>query len=321
MSNRHVLIMSTLADIATDAVVLRLAACGISHQRLNTEDFPFSRTLAYRPGKKVEEPWMTSNGQPLPDPTTVWYRRMRTPSKPESMDDGVYTFCLQESRAALLGSIMGLPVRWMSHPAAVWQAEYKPFQLWLAAELGFSIPPTIITNDPPTIRKAFTDFGSMVVKPTRSGHVTYEGDEFGIFTSRVLEQHLDKLEAARLSPSIYQPLIPKRFDVRVTIIGRKIFAAAIDSQSDPAAMIDWRQTENSQLPHHPIALPQSVKGRLLRMMESLHLAFGAIDMIQTMDGEYVFLEVNPNGQWLWLDDTLGFGISDEVANWLAERVP
>ena len=316
MSDPHVLIVSTIADVATDEVVRRLAVRGISHQRLNTEDYPFTRTLAFRP-ETGEEHWLASDGVPLSVPTAVWYRRLRTPSKPAGMDDGIYTFCLQENRAALLGSIMGLRARWMSHPAAVWQAEYKPFQLRLAAELGFPIPRTIVTNDPGTVRKAFADFGTMVVKPTRTGHVTYDGNEFGVFTSRVLEQHLDNLEAARLSPAIYQSLVPKRFDVRVTIVGQHIFAAAIDSQSEPSAITDWRQTSNPQLPHHSITLPQTIAGRLMRMMESLHLSFGAIDMIQTPSGEYVFLEVNPSGQWLWLDDMLELGISDAVAGWLA----
>jgi glutathione synthase/RimK-type ligase-like ATP-grasp enzyme len=233
------------------------------------------------------------------------------------MDEGIYAFCVQENRAALLGSILGLAAQWMSHPAAVWQSEYKPFQLSLAAKMGLRIPRTVVTNDPLTIRKAFTDFGGMVVKPARTGHVTHSGQDFAIFTSLVLEHHLEELESARWSPAIYQALVPKQFDVRVTIVGRKVFAVAIDSRSDPAATIDWRQTSNPRLPHHPITLPERVTTHLLDMMHLLRLTFGAIDMIQTPSGEYVFLEVNPSGQWLWLDDMLGLGISDAVAEWLA----
>jgi len=317
MNDRHVLIVSTIADVATDEVVRCLAARGVPHRRLNTEDYPFTRTFVYRPEPNIGENWLVSEGEPLPAPTTIWYRRLRTPAKPEGMDSGIYAFCLQENRAALLGSIMNRDARWMSHPAAVWQAEYKPFQLSLAADLGLSIPRTIVTNDPAAIKTAFANFGSMVVKPTRTGHLIQNGHEFAIFTSRVLEEHLDQLDNARLSPAIYQALVPKRFDLRITIVGRQIFAAAIESQSDPMAVIDWRQTSNPQLPHHPVHLPEAVASLLLRLMDSLRLTFGAIDMIQTRKGEYVFLEVNPSGQWLWLDDVLEFGISEAVANWLA----
>lgn len=158
----------------------------------------------------------------------------------------------------------------------------------------------------------------MIVKPVRSGYLTQGGQEFSIFTSRVLEEHLGELESARLSPAIYQELVPKRFDIRVTVVGSQIFAAAIDSQSDPLAMVDWRKTDNPELPHYTATLPERVNTLLLRLMSSLRLTFGAIDMIQTSGGDYVFLEVNPSGQWLWIDDKLCLGISDAIANWLAK---
>lgn len=318
MPDPHVLIVSTIADVATDEVVRRLSSLGVSHKRLNTENLPFSSALTYRPDKRSQRHWIVFDGEPIRTPSSIWYRRLRTPSKPEGMDDGIYTFCLQENRAVLLGGLLGLTGRWMSHPTAVWQAEYKPFQLSRAVDLGLAIPPTVITNDPSTVRRAYAEFGQMVVKPARSGYVVNEGHEFSIFTSRVLEEHLGELDSAKWSPAIYQALIPKRFDLRITIVGHKIFAAAIDSQSDPAATIDWRQSTNARLPHHAVDLPEYIRVGLFRLMDSLNLAFGAIDMIQTTAGEYVFLEVNPSGQWLWLDDMLGLGISDSVAEWLAE---
>ena len=106
--------------------------------------------------------------------------------------------------------------------------------------------------------------------------------------------------------------------MRVTIVGRKLFAAAIDSQSDPNAEVDWRNTSNPRLPHIPITLPDQIADLLLRMMDKLHLTFGAIDLIQTVNDDYLFLEINPSGQWLWLDDMLSFGISDSIAEWLSE---
>lgn len=318
MRERHVLVVSTIADVATDDVVRRLTARGIPYYRLNTEDFPFTRTVTWRPGAGSGSHGFEIDGKSLPDPTSVWYRRLRTPSKPEGMDPGIYDFCLQENRAALVGGFLGLSARWMSHPAAVWQSEYKPFQLSLAVEAGLSIPRTIISSDPLAIRKAFADFGRMAAKPTRTGHLIHDGQEYSIFTSQVLEEHLDRLDSARYSPAIYQELVPKKHDLRITVVGRQVFAAAIDSQSDPAAAVDWRRTANPQLPHHAVTLPDQVQSRLLRIMDLAGLTFGAIDMIETPDNDYVFLEINPSGQWLWIDDVLGLGISDALAEWLGE---
>ena len=311
-----VLIVSTVADVATDEVVRQLAARSIPHRRLNTEEFPFSKsvTLSYGAPSTVG---LLIDGQALPPPTAVWYRRLRSPAKPESMEDGIYEFCLRESRAALLGGVLSLRARWMSHPAAVWQAENKPYQLSIAQELGFRLPRTVITNDIAAIRAAAADFGRMVVKPARTGHVIHGGVERAIYTSELLFEQLEDLQGVELSPAIYQELVPKRFDIRATIVGRQIFAAAIDSQSDPAAAVDWRHTDNPELPHQRATLPDDVQRRLLELMDRMALNFAAIDLIQTPQDEFVFLEVNPSGQWLWLDDMLDLGISDAVAQWLA----
>lgn len=309
----NVLIISTKVDPATDDVVKRLNQRGISLYRLNTEDYPFTKTITYEPGYK---PHLWIEDQPLPPPSSIWYRRVRTPSTPAGMDEGISNFCRTETRAAITGSIIGATARWMSAPSAIWESEHKPYQLTIAAQHGLTIPRTIITNNPAKIRQAYHEFHGMIVKPTRTGHLVKDGVEHAIYTSRVLAEHLDEIDSARWSASIYQEHTLKRYDIRVTIIGQKVFAAAIDSQSDPAAITDWRQTSNPLLPHFHHTLPDALAERLLAFMRSLRLTFGAIDLIQTPDGAYVFLEVNPNGQWLWLDDALDLGISDAIADWL-----
>ena len=315
--NRHVLIVSTVADIATDYVVRGLAAAGVSHHRVNTEELPFARTLTFGLSDN-DTSSLALDGVKQPAPSAAWYRRVRSPMRPPQMDKGVYEFCLQENRSALLGSLASCDTRWMSHPANVWRAELKPFQLHAAKELGLRIPRTLVTNDPSAIRSAYHSFGPMVIKACRSGYAVVDGEERSIYTSRLLAEHLDFVEEARWSPSIYQELVPKRFDIRATIVGTRIFAAAIDSQTDPAAAVDWRHTVNPDLHHRRVELPRQVQDRLLALMSKLGLTFGAVDLVQTPGDEFVFLEVNPNGQWLWIDDQLGFGISDAIAAWLAE---
>jgi glutathione synthase/RimK-type ligase-like ATP-grasp enzyme len=320
MHKAAVLIVSTKVDLATDAVVQRLRDRDVPCHRINTEDFPFRDVMAYYPARAGNsDDWLWCNGEPVRSPTSIWYRRLRTPGTPDGMDEGTATFCRQEARAAIIGGVIGRRTRWMSHPAAIWEAEHKPYQLQLAASLGLTIPRTVITNDPRAVRSAFDEFGDLIIKPTRSGYVVKEGVECAVFTSQLLAQHLDDLETARWSPSIYQALVHKKYDVRMTFVGNRCFGAAIDSPSDPAARIDWRQTENPKLPHYPYKLPAALEGTLRQLMEALHLTFGAIDLIETPQGEYVFLEVNPNGQWLWLDDMLNLGISDAVADWLGSE--
>lgn len=309
----NVLIISTSADAATDDVVNYLRLRNISFYRINTEDFPFSKKFTYEPGN---QPFIWIDGELICAPSSIWYRRVRTPSTPLGMDEGISNFCRNETRSTISGSLIGSEVRWMSPPAAIWAAEHKPYQLTLAAQHGLMIPRTVISNDPSKIMQAYRDFGSMIVKPARTGHLVRNGVEHAIYTSRVLEEHLHEIENAKWSTSIYQEHLPKLYDIRVTVVGKRLFAAAIDSQSDPEAQTDWRQTANPNLPHLQHTLPESLVDQLLSFMKSLNLTFGAIDLVQKPNGEYVFLEVNPNGQWLWLDDMLELGISEAVADWL-----
>lgn len=316
MTEATILIISTVVDTATDAVVLSLSQRGISHHRINTENFPFESnfTLDFQ---AIGNTAITFQSGRIA-PHAIWYRRLRSPGCPENMDSGIYDFCLRENRAAFLGGLLTQRTRWMSHPSDVWRAEFKPNQLKIAQEVGMRIPKTIVSNDPVIIRRTFREFGPLIVKPARSGHFWQGGEEFSIFTCPITEEHLDALQDAKWAPSIYQELIPKRFDIRVTCVGSKLFTAAIHSQTDPAAEVDWRRTENPELPHSSIELPAQIADQIRKLMQCLQLEFGCIDLVLTPDNEYVFLEVNPSGQWLWLDDQLNLGISDAVADWLSE---
>lgn len=312
-----VLIVSTVVDLATDAVVEELNVLGTPLVRVNTEDFPFSAEIDYSIGTSDSQPIFCTPSAQQSSFSSVWYRRMRIPSVPEGMDSGVYDFCIRETRSALIGGLLGHQTRWMSRPAAIWEAEFKPYQLHVATSLGLSVPKTLISNRAESIRGFCTKFKEVIAKPVRSGHVVRNGVECAVFTTKLRDEDMEDLADAHLSPTIYQELIHKKYDIRVTIVGSRVFAVAIDSQSDPSACIDWRKTENPELPHFPIQLPITLTTMLLEMMSQLSLTYGAIDLALTPDGRYVFLEVNPNGQWLWLDDMLSLGISRTVAEWLS----
>lgn len=325
-ANPHVLIVSTALDLATDAVVRVLAQRGVRATRWNTEDYPFESQLTADISPHGVSPscgWERSPADPmdLRDVTAVWYRRIRIPPRPMGMDVGVYDFCLRESRAAILGTLLGaLPTsaKWMSPPTAMWAAEHKVFQLTMARQVGLEIPDTVVTNSAKQVRRAFDRFGGhMIAKPVRTGYVEVQGEPYAIFTSSVSAEDLIDATGADLSPVIYQPFIKKRCDVRVTIVGDSLFVAEIDSQGNAAARVDWRRTDDPHLPHRRTTLPDAIAASIRQLMAQLGLTFGALDFIATPDGRFVFLEVNPNGQWLWLDDQLDFGISASVADWLA----
>jgi len=317
-----VLILSTRFDVATDAVVAQLAMIGTDVVRVNTEDFPFETQISIDlPDGAVDGEFslhdIRTNGAFRP--SSVWLRRLRLPPLLDGMEQGAYEFAAREARSALLGLgfVSGAPT--MNPTAEGWAAENKVYQLSVARDVGLDVPPTVITNSPDRVRRAFSDYqGQMVVKAVRSGYAELDRGPVAVYTRQVLDEHLASIESVRLAPSIYQPLLKKRTDVRVTIVGNRLWAAEIHSQSDPHAAIDWRRTERPDLLHTALALPEGVCRGLMVLMKRLGLVFGAIDLVRTPENRFVFLEVNPSGQWLWLESSLEFPISRSIAEWLTQ---
>ncbi len=321
----HVLVVSTKLDVATDAVVQELHELGTRVSRINTEELPFESTMTLKLGCEGTSLLRSVHGtssaisSDLDSVTSCFYRRVRTPMQPPDMDSGVFHFCLRESRAALLGALLERPVPFMNDPRHVWAAEIKPYQLAVAKEAGLTIPRTVVSNEPAEIRAAFQSFhGRMIAKPVRSGYVEVAGTPKAIFTNRTTADDLADDAALSMSPAIYQEWIPKRYDLRVTVVGEQLFVAAIHSQDDLEAQVDWRHTADPTLRHTEVQLPDAITQGLQRLMRRLGLVFGAIDLIRTPDDEYLFLEVNPGGQWLWLENQLAFPIAATVAKWLTE---
>ena len=112
-----------------------------------------------------------------------------------------------------------------------------------------------------------------------------------------------------------QRQIEKVYDIRLTIVGQKAFAVAIDSQINAETRIDWRKGENL-LPHRKIELPHSLIRKCQKMLSVLELQYGAFDFILDKFGNHYFLEVNPNGQWAWIECQTGYDISGAIVNQL-----
>jgi len=316
-----VFVISTTLDLATDRVVDILLQRAVPLIRLNTEDFPYHKCISWQieSGKKACLLDIERKIHFSKDIRSIWYRRVRSPASPSGCEETVHKYVVNEAYIALRGiaSAHFTGCRWMSPPAKIETAEMKPYQLHIAKRLGFSIPSTIISSDPLAIQDFFLRHeGNVIAKPVRSGYIETSEGAFGIYTRKLGRKDIVMLETALPCPIIVQKEIPKEFDIRVTVVGNKIFAVAIDSKGDPHAKIDWRRTENVYLPHQIHELPDRIKYLLITLTRELGLSFAAIDLVLNQEGKYFFLEVNPSGQWLWVEDKTGFPISDAVADWL-----
>jgi len=316
----RILLVTTSNDITTDYVILALRERKIPHFRINTDAFPQTSTASVtRSNTSQGTQWTGPEGTcDLNEIRAVYYRRQRIATFPDHLDAGTKDFCARETAWFLQGTLQSLThAAWMNPPAAVAAAEAKLYQLHHAAHLGFRIPDTLTSNRADDVRVfAARHQGRLVAKPVRSGYITYPTGQGSIFTSTVSDEDLTDLSGLTLAPVTFQEHILKACDLRVTVVGATVFATAILSQEDPAARTDWRAATDDHLHHTPHDLPDHIAQRCKALVLTLGLTFGAIDLILTPSGEYVFLEINPSGQWAWLQDKTQIPISDTIATWL-----
>jgi glutathione synthase/RimK-type ligase-like ATP-grasp enzyme len=214
---------------------------------------------------------------------------------------------------SLPGLLRELP--WINAVANQARAGYKPLQLALAREVGLAYPETIITNSSTAILKGF-DLGTPLVYKTLSSFIR-PPDEI-VFTNEVTREQIQNAEAEiAMAPCIFQRKLRKRHEVRVTIVGNRVFSIGIDSQSASVTEVDWRRDQGRAM-YFRTELSREAKRSLLAFQRKMGLVFATYDFIITPEGEEVFLECNPGGQWLWLEEALGLDISSCLASALAE---
>lgn len=243
----------------------------------------------------------------LADVGAVWYRRLRPMTLDPALTDPVgRLFAWSESNEALLGAFYSLDCFWMNHPAAEEVAQRKIRQLQVAREVGLSIPETCITNDPARAR-AFIEGqpeGEVIRKAFRN--IVEAPRE----TARVWPADLARIDSVALAPVTFQHFVPADLDLRTTVVDGSMFTAAIRSDADH--QVDYRQGLGSA-EMTPYRLPDDVADRLQALMDRLDLAFGAVDFRVTPDGEHVFLEVNPAGEYLFVSDRIELPIPEAIA--------
>lgn len=207
-------------------------------------------------------------------------------------------------------------VFWLSKLSSLERARRKVFQLQLARELGFKIPRTIITNNPKTA-KDFWDSCKhrMIFKAIYREFLDYGDKAFNVPTTLLTKEHVSMFNLVKQMPCLFQEFIDKKYELRVTIVGQKIFPVKIDSQKNFQTVIDWRNPEFIDKLHYEIIdFPEALAKNCLTMLNKLDLSFGAFDFAINKTGEILFLEINPNGQWYWLEDLTSAPISDAIVD-------
>ncbi|MCD9143631.1 ATP-grasp ribosomal peptide maturase [Streptomyces albireticuli] len=311
-----ILVIAARDDWPTDRVVHVLADRGATVFRMDTAEFPQALTLAGR--IDARRGWTgglatSHRAVDLADITATYYRAPNMFQLAANMSGPEYRFAAAQARAGLGGILSALDCRWVSHPAAMSRAEYKPIQLAAARECGLTIPPTLITNTPDTVRAFAGDTGGPLICKPVATPAFIEGGQLKIVYTRKLTAHdLDDLTGIDTTAHLFQRWVDKTHEVRLTVVGDRTLAAEVHAGS-AEAHTDWRSDYRS-LTYRATETPNDVATGVRRLMRRLDLRFGALDFIVSPDGTWTFLEVNPCGQWDWIQHATGLPIAEAIAD-------
>jgi glutathione synthase/RimK-type ligase-like ATP-grasp enzyme len=229
----------------------------------------------------------------------IWYRRFNYPQAAarELTDPVAAEIVNAATPRALLGTLLnGFRGRWVSHPVATQQAENKLLQLRWAQTTGLSVPETLVSNDPDAIRRFCDSVGGRAIMKSVCGTIHSQ-----LFTLDIKPEHLADDDALRLCPTIFQGYVEGSRHLRVLCCGDEVHAVAIDSTE-----LDWRG--NLDVPTVPYALDDATARRLGTMLRLMGLRMGVFDLKIDPSGQPVFLELNPQGQFLFVEGLTGMDL-------------
>jgi glutathione synthase/RimK-type ligase-like ATP-grasp enzyme len=292
----------------TERVAGALEARDFTPLRLDTDTFPGTLTLSAELGPDARPRVLL--GERELDVAAVWLWRLWPAQLDPQLEAGHRDAAMRESMTTLRGLLDLLAhVPWIDALDLNRCAENKTRQLRLAHELGLSIPPTLITADAAAARRFFHVHGGRVIAKLQ-GTLTQSMRGGGGLPTRLLQStDLDALDGLRSCPMMFQRYVDKAYELRIAWVDGQALVGALDGRK---CGVDWRYESTASWEPH--LLPAAIHDRLARLMARLGLRQGAIDMIVEPSGDYVFLEVNPHGEWGMLERDLGLPIGEAIAS-------
>ena len=310
-----IVVLTKTRDVHADEVEARLRSRGAAFVRFDPRDAGITPIAVERDGR------MRLGAIDLDEVSAVWLRRPGAPRAGPDVDDAAMRRYVELELELLVDGIWeSLDCAWLpGRYPEIRRADHKLGQLRLASELGFVVPPSLITNDARELVRFFEEQGGALISKLASPAVFWTEPRVAIrYTQIVTLADLGyATQTLRHAPMLFQKRIDKALEVRVTVVGDRVFAAEIDTQRNARTVVDSR-TDFSTTHYDVHALPSSIEARCRTLTRRSGLSYSTIDLIVTPEGDYVFLELNPNGQYLWIEQRTGLAISDAIADLLID---
>lgn len=317
-----IVVLTNSKDATADFLEVRMRSAGLAYMRWNTDRLTDQMLFSYR----SQSPHVVFEGVAIDasDVAHVWYRRPERIGGLEVEEDPELRFTIAEWTEAISGFLAHVPnARWMNHPSANAAASAKIRQLSLAREVGLSPPDTLVTQDHAELLEFSKRYGGrLIAKPMSAGRVRRPSEQQDslIYTNEVPARYIeDSRTSLNTCPTMFQELVQKQADIRITYVDGCFISVSMTTAQGMRPHCDIRRDNMRDVIYTSTELPSSVEARLGRLVEELGLRFAAIDMAVDHEGGWRFFEVNPNGQWAWLDQVAGTDIASAMLNSLREE--
>lgn len=299
-------VITNSEDATADYVCSQAESDGASLVRWNTDQRCDEIEMEF---SLESEPWLQLQEKTLKpqEISGVWYRRPKALPTPSGMEIGVARHARLEWREALEGMFrLIVPEKWINYPVYNQLASSKIEQLRRASRYRLSVPDTLVTQEIQALRNFWSRHdGALISKPLSMGFIERENpeDDTLIYTNDVPRELLNDASALRTCPTLFQRRIDKEFDVRITLIDETLHSVKMTARDEEKGIqrTDVRRNNMTDVDYDPIKVPAEVATSLLQLCRSYKLRFAAVDFAVDTSGKWWFFEINPNGQWAWLD--------------------
>jgi glutathione synthase/RimK-type ligase-like ATP-grasp enzyme len=303
------LIFTHRRGFEADAVIDVLRQRGAPFFRFNADD-PSSR-FSFDP-LDPNRCWLACDGrkQNLADFGTGWFQQDVPNPTLDALLPTVDRLGALNRLASLDFLLAQDSIRWLSRPSNVRSASNKPLQLQSAKSAGLRVPATAVTNDLEAARSVVGTVGG-IVKNLASPWVC-AGSDISLAYTREFDGATCTPEQVGFAPLIYQERLRRHRDIRVVVVGKRLFTAAIASRDTP----DIRSVPLADADYRPYELDAATAASVSHLCSALGLAYASIDLVEDTDGRIIFLEANTTGAFLWLERLCGFPIVETIADHL-----
>lgn len=304
MADSTTLVLSNTKDATADYLCSRLVDAGVPFDRFDT-DAPLDAVQLSLKDDDLQFSWNGRVVRPHQIRAVV-FRRPVPFTAPACGDEYLQRHASAEWAEAIEGFLANIPVnRWINHPARNFMASHKVHQLVEARRCGLQVPPWIVTTNPLDAERFLESHGpEAVAKPLASGYIERADavDDTLIYTQSINRSHTALFDRLPGCPVLFQSRIHKRTDIRLIVMDHRFAAASLTAEEAGGAQrLDIRRDNMRDVRYASMIVPSHVTDGVAKLMGGYGLRFAALDFAIDIEDRWLFLEVNPNGQWAWLD--------------------